>query len=202
MRLFYLITSIICITSIIHSEEIEDPAFVQTLKEEPTPSIEPPALIPPPHGYFKIGTSILYQGVGVGKRWRDFSTLRGNDWAFNVKTPLILGVYFPFTSLEYTRLFYNPYNADIYKYFGIGLEVGVFLDKNTRHYPIPNPKIMWGKEHLDGHFTQWSLNLLPTAVFASGVFTSLSHKHHHNCGIEQAIGIVALGTMFEFTYGF
>ena len=203
MKLPYLAAFLICIVSTAFGEEKEDLPVLETVQEEaeyPVKEFEPTSTS---NIYFKFETSIIYQGVGFGKRFRDLSENRGNDFAVNIKVIPITLLAYTIPSIEYTRLFYKQAaeNASYYKYSGVGLEAGILLRKHGKFTFIPNPKVVWGKEYRNGRFSQWSVNLIPTMLFAAGIWSLTQHKHCC-CGLEYGIAAIGLSCMFEYSVGF
>jgi len=170
--------------------------------EDPTPSFLDE------HYYFKVGSSIpLVQTIGVGKRWNHFETLRGNDFCIGIKGVPITTLPIGLVYTEYTRLFYKPFNPDndYYKYSGFGLEIGFWFIAGNRlgtgPTPYLNPKIVWGKELQRGRFSQWSCNLIPTALFLFVIGDLLTHSEP--CDLAQGLAIIMTGGyMFEYSFGF
>ncbi|PCI93540.1 hypothetical protein COB11_05150 [Candidatus Aerophobetes bacterium] len=160
--------------------------------------------IPPSSNYyFSLGTSAIYQNIGIGIRSRDLSKNRGNDFSFNVKfTPILLKIdyFFLIPSIQYLRLYYSGFASDAKysNYFGAGLEI-LGLRAGHENYPIINPKVTWGREYTSGRFSQFSINLTPATLVACSL---LDFKKLKSCHISTAIALASLACMFEYSFGF
>ncbi|MCH9630457.1 MAG: hypothetical protein S4CHLAM37_04570 [Chlamydiia bacterium] len=168
--------------------------------EEPSKNY---AIPPSSNYYFSLGTSAIYQNVGIGIRSRDLSKNRGNDLSFNVKfTPVLLKIdhLFIVPSIQYLRLFYNSFagNTKYSSYFGAGVEL-LGLRAGHENYPIVNPKITWGREYTSGRFSQFSINLTPATLVACSL---LDFKKLKSCHISTAIALASLACMIEYSFGF
>lgn len=210
MKLSFLFIAVVYMCSTVFSEEAGDVSTLQIPQEDSDQFIKQYEPISTSNIYFKIGTSILYQGVGVGYRFKDEITNVGYDVALNVKVmPFIFGHHAlsrPITTIEYTRLFYKKSFAfvDYCKYSGLGIEFGALIREGRDHHllPIVNPKIVWGREYISGQFSQGSLNLIPTAVFLVGTGVAIVDKKRDHREIGVVAGLYGLSCMFEYTYGF
>lgn len=153
--------------------------------------------------YFKIGTSIIYQEVSVGRRSRDLTIKKGNDFSVNLKGAPFASMTLAFASAQYTRLFYKESFKErtYYKYSGVGLEIGVVMGEGTRPIPIPNPRLVWGREYPSSRFSELSFNVLP-AVLTTLFAASIIHDNHKCSGIEYGIGIISICSILQYSFGF
>lgn len=207
MKFAYLMIFFSSMCRLVYTEELEktDQPLEEVFQEDPESAFEEDQFIEPSsHFYFKVGTSIAYQEIGFGKRFTDLSVGSGHDFAFNIKISPLLSTRYTLPSLEYAWLFYEtPSRAvDYYKYSGIGLEVGALMEKNHFRGPIPNPKIVWGKEYTSGRFSQWSLNLIPTVFFVFVVKDLVTKKIKTHNKLAYGLPIIPLSCMFEYSIGF
>ena len=103
---------------------------------------------------FYLGSSVLLQEVGVGRRYRNFETLKGHDLGFNIafSLPVILASsgnlrYWAYPSIKYTYLNYKN-NSPTSSYFGVAGEV--YMVSEEGKFPsfevLPNIGLIWGKE--------------------------------------------------------
>jgi len=200
MKFGYLIAFFVTIGSIVYSEESEQEPqpLIEVFKEDSELSLQQDQITEKSsHFYFKIGTSIAYQVIGFGGRLRDLHAGYGHDLSFNIKAIPFISTKYIFPSLEYTWLMYDNPFTDTYKYSGIGLEISTVLSKHSKLIPIPNPKIVWGKEYPNGKFSQWSLNIIPTIVFGLLVLKVIEEKTNY-----IYYSLVPLSSMFEYSFGF
>lgn len=147
----------------------------------------------------RLGLAPFYQRIGIGWRLPTLSGQGANDFALSCNFVLwglpedVIIV----PTLEYAYIAYrsNSANLNATKYIGYGLDL--FVNYSLSSFPlIPNPKISWGKEFDDGHFSEWSVNIVPVATFAMVFFDSYQDDWSH------VLGALALSTAIEYRYGF
>ncbi|MCH9630458.1 MAG: hypothetical protein S4CHLAM37_04580 [Chlamydiia bacterium] len=166
-------------------------------------------IAPSTNCYFTIGTSGYYQNIGLGYRTRDLSTYRGNDFSINAK-------YFPidyidsheisfskhkyriYPSVQYMRIFYNKPKefSSSRSYFAMGVDI-IGIKNRKNFYPIPNPKIAWGKENQSGQFSQFAINIVPAFVDTWWIL-----NERKMATVKNELFLTALALSFELSFGF
>lgn len=186
--------------------------FCQSEQEEFLPyplesiePIEPPSDFVKKKSYVTVGTALLYQKIGAGNRWHNYTKGTGHDISLNTLvfpgvakvidspwTPWLIPIEWDYCYLKYKTL---QESAD-FRYFGIGIGVGGCLVPDLGWWIVPwvNPKIVVGKEYANGRFSQWSLNLIPAACTA----ICLAREP-----CEPGFGLLyGMGISLEYSFGF
>ncbi len=158
--------------------------------------------------YLKLGASPLVQNVGFGHRSRDIKKRRANDFTVNCHAFLLgLGkrndLFLP--SFKYS---YLKYKDPIIRssYFGVGYELCVLL--KTSHgrilrTVIPNIELVWGSERDNFHFSQFGINLLPTAVVIYlATMGALGERGSDSAGFAFLGAVASSAAAISYTIGF
>lgn len=173
-------------------------------------------IVPDKYSYFTLGSSVLLQQVGIGRRYRNVENFKAHDISLNAyfSLPLIAGIHdhklpvYPF--IKYTYLMYKN-STPSSPYFGITLEGGVAIDKPLYYHSfsqsvhfIPNFGLLWGREREKMRFSQLQLNVIPAVglIIGSGQLLFGSNR-----GTWDSLGatILALGSasvLFSYSIGF
>lgn len=201
-QLLYILFLTLHLNNVFANDYIEYPSL------EPLSNLEPlsKAHLDTPittdkYTYFTLGSSVLFQQVGIGQRYRNLETFKGHDISLNTYFSLPLSsnakhfkhLIFPY--VKYTYLKYKN-NSPTSSYFGVACE-GIFDVQNSRSV-IPNLALIWGKEKENMRFTQLQVNVIPVVGLAVGTGLLLfgSNKRGHMIPLsERDVGVVmALGS--------
>ena len=164
------------------------------------------------YNYVKVGSSLLVQNVGIGKRKRDITRKVGRDYSINsnfITAAPLVGSLVAFPSFKYTRLNYAETTPDS-RYSGYGFELMLPIVANRSgmggFMPLPNVELVWGKEESADRFSQFGLNLLPAASFVAGTGLALFGKRtgwimsDHKAGLGTMA--IAGSVMVSYSVGF
>jgi len=174
-RKLYPLFLVFYLNSVFANDSVEYPA----LESLPKMHLDTP-ISPDKYSYFTLGSSVLLQQVGIGRRYRNLETFKGHDIGLNVhfSLPLLAGIddfkYPIYPSIKYTYLNYKN-NSPTSPYFGISCEGALAIDKHHYYHSlsqsvrfIPNIGLIWGRERENIRFTQLQLNVIPAVGLVVG----------------------------------
>ena len=133
-KLFLILPFLVYLNSSFASENLlnrDEEKLPSPLKlQADTPLSSLPA-IPNSYSYFIVGSGVLIQQIGIGRRYKNFEILKGHDVSLNAhfSLPLLLStndsrsLYLPFPSIKYSSLKYKD-STPTSEYYGIALECG------------------------------------------------------------------------------
>ncbi len=161
--------------------------------------------------YFTMGSSIMLQRIGFGRRYKNFETFKGHDLSLNANfsltsaiiSPYMLDRIFPLIpSIKYSYLMYKD-NTPTSAYFGIACEGGLVIDKRLfRGYsPVffaPNIGLIWGRESENLRFSQLQLNIIPAIGLISGITMAIDGDDFGGTIIALASSSVLLDYSIAF----
>jgi len=152
--------------------------------------------------YYKIGSSLLSQNVGIGYRTRDFTKCKGTDYSLNCHAFLYQKnheCFFPSFKVSFLR--YKNSKVDS-SYSGTGIEIITLGSPNS--FPIPNIELIWGSEWKERSvsFSQLGINLTPAFISILGIYTRLTNHGIYFEGFNFIIAGISSAGIVSYTIGF